>query len=183
MPLCRGLGFQVTPSPRFVQCTLTGGNAQWSISSRTVLNFDLFSGTLFLDIGSVRQRNFTPDFEIKVLCDIFLLLSAITWCFSSLLSTRAYAQRFARFLKLCASSTMRESAPSSSKVTTSSRFGASSKFYSLVFNCFFLLSNCLTVRRLSLLSMLSNCISSSSICLRINSAFLASESGIFSNWL
>ena len=100
MPLCRGLGFQVTPSPRSVQCTLTGGNAQWSISSRTVLNFDLFSGTLFLDIGSVRQRNFTPDFEIKVLCDIFLLLSAITWCFSSLLSTRAYAQRFARFFKL-----------------------------------------------------------------------------------
>ena len=88
-----------------------------------------------------------------------------------------------RFLKLCASSTMRESAPSSSKVTTSSRFGASSKFDSLVFNCFFLLSSCLTVRRLSLLSMLSNCISSSSICLRINSAFLASESGIFSNWL
>lgn len=98
MPLCRGLGFQVTPSPRSVQCTLTGGNAQWSISSRTVLNFDLFSGILFLDIGSVRQRNFTSDFEIKVLCDIFLLLSAITWCFSSLLSTRAYAQRFARFL-------------------------------------------------------------------------------------
>lgn len=99
MPLCRGLGFQVTPSPRSVQCTLTGGNAQWSISSRTVLNFDLFSGTLFLDIGSVRQRNFTPDFEIKVLCDIFLLLSAITWCFSPLLSTRSYAQRFAQFLK------------------------------------------------------------------------------------
>ena len=101
MPLCRGLGFQVTPSPRSVQCTLTGGNAQWSISSRTVLNFDLFSGTLFLDLGSVRQRNFTPDFEIKVLCDIFLLLSAITWCFSSLLSTRAYAQRFAQFFKQC----------------------------------------------------------------------------------
>ena len=57
-------------------------------------------GLLFSGIGSVRQGNFTPDFEIQVLCDIFLLLSAITWRCSSLLSTRAYAQRFAQFFNL-----------------------------------------------------------------------------------
>lgn len=145
MPLCRGLGFQVTPSPRSVQCTLTGGNAQWSISSRTVLNFDLFSGILFLDIGSVRQRNFTSDFEIKVLCDIFLLLSAITWCFSSLLSTRAYAQRFARFLNPCASSTNSLSTPSSSKVTTSSLRLWSFSFSSFACKDFRDFSSCLMV--------------------------------------
>lgn len=146
MPLCRGLGFQVTPSPRSVQCTLTGGNAQWSISSRTVLNFDLFSGTLFLDIGSVRQRNFTPDFEIKVLCDIFLLLSAITWCFSSLLSTRAYAQRFARFLKAWLSSTNSRSTPSCSKVTTSSFLSVERSLSSLVCRDFLVFSICLIVK-------------------------------------
>ena len=146
MPLCRGLGFQVTPSPRSVQCTLTGGNAQWSISSRTVLNFDLFSGTLFLDIGSVRQRNFTPDFEIKVLCDIFLLLSAITWCFSSLLSTRAYAQRFARFLKAWLSSTNSRSTPSCSKVTTSSFLSVERSLSSLVCRDFLVFSICLMVK-------------------------------------
>ena len=143
MPLCRGLGFQVTPSPRSVQCTLTGGNAQWSISSRTVLNFDLFSGILFLDIGSVRQRNFTSDFEIKVLCDIFLLLSAITWCFSSLLSTRAYAQRFAQFLNACDSSTNRRSTPNCSKVTTSSLRSSERSFSSLASSVFRVFSICL----------------------------------------
>ena len=30
-------------------------------------------GLLLSGIGSVRQGNFTPDFEIQVLCDIFLI--------------------------------------------------------------------------------------------------------------
>lgn len=30
-------------------------------------------GLLISGIGSVRQGNFTPDFEIQVLCDIFLI--------------------------------------------------------------------------------------------------------------
>ena len=165
MPLCRGLGFQVTPSPRSVQCTLTGGNAQWSISSRTVLNFDLFSGILFLDIGSVRQRNFTSDFEIKVLCDIFLLLSAITWCFSSLLSTRAYAQRFARFLNAWLSSTNNLSTPNYSNVTTSSLRSVPCSFSNFCFKDLRSFSSCFTVKCSPTCAFASSMASSiSSIC-------------------
>ena len=71
-------------------------NAQWSISSRAISDFDLSCVIMLVtnDIDSARQRSFTSDLRFEFSTIFSYWLSAIVWCFLLQLSTTTCSTTF-----------------------------------------------------------------------------------------
>ena len=121
-----------------------------------------FSSVIYWHLSCISVDFFAPE----------LLIPATLFIFENM----------ARFLKPCASSTMIESIPSSSKVIRSSFLLSSVSSLICSSNLFFCASICLIVQRSPLFSFISEIAKeSSSICWSIILALRSGDIGIFSN--